>query len=373
MLGVKLLVVMLLGQMPEEQAEFGDLVSRLGAGRYAEREAASRSLEDLGRPALPALRAARGSRDPEIRNRASGLVQKIEGSLLTQATRVRLDFDQAPLTDVVRSLGQQAGFRVALYPENLPQWKHRKVTLRQPEPVPFWKAVDLLCDAAHAPAESGAARHRGPARADLRPDRRRGAGRHAQFRSRPVPGQPAGDPLPARPELRRPQGSARPAASVRRAGPRDRPGWPPPPRPRISPVTSEQFSAQLIVAAEPRLFISQNGALQVTEAVDNRGNSLTRAGGRPRRQPVRRLLRHDQRVGPPAPGPAPSARRPRARPSRSSGASSRCRSPRAAPTRWSCRSTRGAWASGSPTPMSRSPSTPSGRCPTPPRPSSSSR
>src|SRR5262245_28972461 len=119
MLGLKVLMVVLLGQVPERRADLGRLVTQLGAPRYARREAASQSLEDLGRPALPALRAARGSRDPEIRTRASGLVQKIEGSLLTQATRVRLDFDRAPLTDVVRSLGQQAGFKVALYPDNL--------------------------------------------------------------------------------------------------------------------------------------------------------------------------------------------------------------------------------------------------------------
>ena len=126
MLGAKLLLVMLLGQVPGEQADPGDLVSRLGAGRYAEREAASRPWSDLGRPALPALRAARDSHDPEIRNRASGLLQKIEGSLLTQPTRVRLDFEHAPLTDVVRSLSQQAGFKVALYPDNLPEVEVRE-------------------------------------------------------------------------------------------------------------------------------------------------------------------------------------------------------------------------------------------------------
>ena len=90
MLGVKVMLLMLLGQVPEGQAKPNELVSRLGANRYAEREAASVALEGVGRPALPALRAARGSRDPEVRNRATGLVQRIEGSLLTQPTRIRL-------------------------------------------------------------------------------------------------------------------------------------------------------------------------------------------------------------------------------------------------------------------------------------------
>ena len=278
MLGVKLLMVVLMGQMPEETADLDDLVSRLGAGRYAEREAASRTLEDLGRPALPALRAARSSHDPEVRNRASGLVQRIEGTLLTQATRVRLDFERAPLPDVVRSLGQQAGFQVALYPENLPKWKYLKVTLRQPEPVPFWKAVDLLCDAAQlqpspglngigGPREPTFALTDGAARAltpnsDHGPFRVSLQGIHYQrdlnygaqgLGTGVGVGQPGGAPRPARVAT--------------------------PPRPRINPVTSVQFTAQLLVAAEPRLFISQNGALQVTEAVDSRGNSLTAPEG----------------------------------------------------------------------------------------------
>jgi hypothetical protein len=63
---------------------------------------------------------------------------------------------------------------------------------------------------------------------------------------------------------------------------------PPPPRPaalepahrdpsspaRLNPVTSAQFSAQLTLAAEPRLALSQVRPLQLVEAVDDRGNSL---------------------------------------------------------------------------------------------------
>ena len=86
--------------------------------------------------------------DPEIRTRAFHLIQKIEGSLLTQPSRVRLDFDNAPLTQVVRFLSQQTGFKVALSPENLAKWKYQRVTLRQADPVPFWKAIDQLCEAA---------------------------------------------------------------------------------------------------------------------------------------------------------------------------------------------------------------------------------
>jgi hypothetical protein len=281
MLGVKVLLLMLLGQVPEGQADPDELVPRLGADRYAEREAASVALEQLGRPALPALRSARGARDPEVRNRAAGLVQRIEGSLLTQPTLIRLDFERAPLAEVVRSLGQQSGFKVALYPDNVPKWKYQKVTLRQPGPVTFWKAVDLLCDAAqiqHDPGLHGIAGPREPTFAltdgsprtltpnfDHGPFRVSLLGVHFQ-RDFNFGAQGAGGPGGIGP----PGGLPRPARLQ------------PPPRVRINPITSTQFSAQLLVAAEPRLFISQNGPLQVVEAVDNRGNSLiASASGRP--------------------------------------------------------------------------------------------
>jgi hypothetical protein len=48
-----------------------------------------------------------------------------------------------------------------------------------------------------------------------------------------------------------------------------------PPQPR--PTTSVQCSVQFQVSAEPRLSISQSGPLQILEARDDRGNSLTAA------------------------------------------------------------------------------------------------
>jgi hypothetical protein len=281
MLGAKLLLVMMLGHVPGEQPDADELIPRLGAGRYADREAASVALERVGRPALPALRAARESNDPEIRNRASGLLHKIEGTLITQPTRVRLDFQHAPLTDVVRSLSQQAGFKVALYPENLAKWKYAKVTLREPEPVPFWKAIDLVCDAAqiqHNPQLHGIAGPREPTFAltdgtvrsvtpnfDHGPFRVSLLGIHYQ---RDL--NYAGSGLGGAGGFGPPPGIPRPAPSPSRN------------RGRINPVTSVQFTASLMVAAEPRLCISQSGALQVTEAVDDLGNTLTaQAGGGP--------------------------------------------------------------------------------------------
>lgn len=272
MLGATVLLVLACGQAPEGSADPGAMVARLGANRYSEREAASLALERLGRPALPALRAARDSRDPEIRTRAAGLLHKIEGMLLTQPTRVRLDFDRTPLVQVTRSLSQQAGFKVALYPENLGKWNYTKVTLRRPEPVTFWKAVDLLCDAAElqqspglhgiaGPREPTFALTNGPSgvttpKSDHGPFRVSLLGLHFQRDLTYGPSMPGAQGADFGGNPRLPQ----PTAPGRRA--------------RMTPVITEQFSASLALAAEPRLNVSQNGSLQVTEAVDDLGQSL---------------------------------------------------------------------------------------------------
>src|SRR4051794_36713915 len=104
--GANLALIVVLGQVPA--ADPVALVANLGSPRYAEREAATAALERMGRTALGPLRAARDSRDPEIRTRAAALVNTIEGTLLTQPTLVSLDFVDQPLPEVVKALGDQA-------------------------------------------------------------------------------------------------------------------------------------------------------------------------------------------------------------------------------------------------------------------------
>jgi len=81
----------------------------------------------------------------EIRTRASSLLQRIEGSLLTQPTLVWLNFRDESLCDVVRTLSQRSGMKIAHFPENLPRWKTERVSLQESQPLPFWTAIDRLC------------------------------------------------------------------------------------------------------------------------------------------------------------------------------------------------------------------------------------
>jgi hypothetical protein len=272
MLGATLILLAGLGQVQpgEPSQDPVALVAQLGAPRYADREAAAQALERIGRPALAALRSARDSRDLEVRTRASSLAQKIESLLLTQATRVQLDFDKTPLPEVARSLSQQAGFKIALYPSNLPRWRQQRVNWRAAGPMDFWKAVDQLCDLAglqYNPSMQGyvgqsfsltegttrvltPVSDHGPFRVSLLSVDYQ---RHVGY----APNGPAANvPPPPRPAVLQPEVRIEPLQQ------------------RLNPVTSVQFSAQLLVAAEPRLALSNVRQPQLVEAVDDLGNSL---------------------------------------------------------------------------------------------------
>src|ERR671931_2307711 len=61
-----------------DAARITKLVEQLGSGDFEEREKASKELDDIGAPALEALRKAAASEDAEVRHRAQDLVRKIE-------------------------------------------------------------------------------------------------------------------------------------------------------------------------------------------------------------------------------------------------------------------------------------------------------
>ena len=272
MMGASLLLVLnLLAQSPTSPSPRA-LVEQLGAARYADREAAARALEQLGREALPALEAARNSRDMEIRTRTASLLQTIQGSLLTQATQVWLNFRDESLADVVRTMSERSGMKISLFPENLPRWKTERVSIQVSQPLPFWKAIDRLCAEASLQSDlelHGFANRTEPTLALT--DRM----------ARPV--QPLCDHGPFRVglvglEYQRHVGFAIAQTPPRaRVGQRQEPGKKAPqPLPRA--VTSVQCSVQLQVSAEPRLGLTQTAPMQITEARDDQGNTLLAAG-----------------------------------------------------------------------------------------------
>ena len=71
------------------------LIQQLGDGRYAVREEATRKLAEIGAAAVPALRQAARSDDPEIRIRARRLLQTVEHPTPEQLAQRRRSIREA--------------------------------------------------------------------------------------------------------------------------------------------------------------------------------------------------------------------------------------------------------------------------------------
>lgn len=74
------------------EAKIQKAVSELGAQEFRTREDAEQVLAGAGRYALPALRRARRSEDPETARRASGVLRLLEGKLAPEQRELR-DYD----------------------------------------------------------------------------------------------------------------------------------------------------------------------------------------------------------------------------------------------------------------------------------------
>ena len=112
------------------------LIARLGSTDPAERAAAIRGLEALGRPALAPLVAACHSADVAVRDRALDAWKAVQRGVLLRPTIIPAT---TPLTAevLIRLAAEQGG--MAVEAEN-----QTALSQMLPEPLPFWTAVDRL-------------------------------------------------------------------------------------------------------------------------------------------------------------------------------------------------------------------------------------
>ncbi len=220
------------------------LIVDLASDRPAVRVEAAGVLEELGRPALPALYQARGSDDPELRRQVEPLIDLIERQRLLRATRVRLDFDETPIAAVADDLRAQTGFPVVVGPDE--SLRARRVTLHAPGLVPFWESLDRVA------AASGVRHNPG---VPFSPALREPTVLLGIADGPPVP---SSDDGPFRFHL------------VRFARHREVT----PVRPPADPKSRESLSAEIHVFAEPGLAVSPIGPVLLKEAVDDRGRDL---------------------------------------------------------------------------------------------------
>jgi hypothetical protein len=258
MTAIAMTVVLLAGQAPAQDP--GELVRRLGSPSYAERESAKAALEAMGRSAMPALRDAGASKDPELRSRAAAVLARIEWRELKAASPVRLDVADRPLVEVIERFGFPSPSRLAWHPDTPEEIRRRRVTIREPSPLPFWSAIDRLCQAGglrYIPGSPG-----GP-----------GDGRPPQSCLFLTPGTmicPRADSGPFRLEIVAISQSRHVNLIPNRPGYHEGRG----PIREAFGTRSEDFQIVARILAEPRMLIRQVGDALIAEAVDDRGQSL---------------------------------------------------------------------------------------------------
>ncbi|MDB5353370.1 MAG: hypothetical protein JWN86_4617 [Planctomycetota bacterium] len=275
MITVRLAVVLAIISFAE--ADPSVLVHRLGAPKYADREAASSRLQKLGSEALPALRAARTVRDAEIRTRAEVLVERIESDLLVSPSLVTLDFRDRPIAEVLRELGMRGHATFSLIPGDAGVTS-RRITLTSPGPVPFWSAVEELSRVGGFELVAGM-----PMAA---PGQAGGTHPLLQMIGLPEGTKPAPTSVsgPFRVSLLNlnyhkernfgPSGNGNNGMVGFPAGMVPHGGMAPMPVQMGGLPSVEQFQASLQILAEPRMTVTMSGPVRLSEAVDDRGNSL---------------------------------------------------------------------------------------------------
>lgn len=246
-----LLAGMLLGAAPGDSGDARDaLVSKLGAPRYNDREAAAKAIQAQGVEVLPQLRAAvKTTTDPELRSRALELIARIENAAMLEPTRVRFSYPGTPLTEILKDLSAQGHIPVTLDWRDAPTNADAdSLHLNAAGPISFWDAVERVASAAQL-------------RVNFGPDHgmdNRGYGLGVRLSQTP----------------------SRNRAPVSLSGPfrfkidsihhqRDRHF-----DQDIADASDEQLYLAIQLMSEPRLSIRQRGTIRVREAVDELGQNL---------------------------------------------------------------------------------------------------
>lgn len=126
------------------------LVEQLGSEDFRQREAAAAALTQAGPGAIPALREAAKSGDPEVRQRAGAILVKLQRAATSSEKlapkKVKLDYKDVPLGAAFNDLRTRTSLNLALDPARLGD-PFRKVTCATGE-VTVWEALDAFCAAA---------------------------------------------------------------------------------------------------------------------------------------------------------------------------------------------------------------------------------
>lgn len=128
---MKALLVLILGGLlvacparaQEAKESIPTLIAQLGSGDFKKREEASRKLKALGKEALPALKEALTSDDPEIASRAGAIIKRIEtpglpgGPVVADIRAMRVRTSMVNGRRVLEVAEQNREFRIEVGPD----------------------------------------------------------------------------------------------------------------------------------------------------------------------------------------------------------------------------------------------------------------
>lgn len=125
-------------------------IEQLGHHDFQKREQAARAIEAVGVEALPALRKARTHLDPEIRKRVEQWIPGLERTQLLSPKLVSLHVKDKPLRDALAEIAGHTGYKLELFQNAA---REKEVHTFDFDRIPFWEALDRLCEASGAVAQ----------------------------------------------------------------------------------------------------------------------------------------------------------------------------------------------------------------------------
>ncbi|VTR96753.1 Uncharacterized protein OS=Isosphaera pallida (strain ATCC 43644 / DSM 9630 / IS1B) GN=Isop_3204 PE=4 SV=1 [Gemmata massiliana] len=133
------------------QSRIAQLIARLGAEDFRERESAVSELEKAGVEALAPLRDASKSDNPEVRQRAAVILFKLErrsdSSKMLVPKKIALAYRDTPLGSAINDLKTRTKLNLTLDPARIAD-PLRGVTCVTAGEVPVWEALEQFCAAA---------------------------------------------------------------------------------------------------------------------------------------------------------------------------------------------------------------------------------
>ncbi len=129
---------------PTPDAQIQTHIDQLSKPRLSQRTAAADALIKIGDPARPALLRLLDSTNLEQRSTAARVLDRIEGRELTEPKLITLDFRNRPLKEVVDAIADRAEAGLILQIGNDPKRNDEPITLVAEEKVSFWDAVERL-------------------------------------------------------------------------------------------------------------------------------------------------------------------------------------------------------------------------------------